>query len=542
MANGLRTVAIHTNNAEDAAAFAPQAFESVTTDGAGLRTDPETAARSYLSHAFNAPTLGFAPEEPGAAGGEFRTLGSETVPLTNSQTVKFRQYIQKIPVYGSLVTVEMDENNQLLSINSALGEPSVNPVASISPLQALQRVQEEAGEEAEGIPRLHYYYDDRPDNNEWRLVYLIENVYDSKSEADRPHLYNFVVDAHTAEIVRQIPRSACVDAPEVETKFVETTVVDENGTPRAIAFRAVDASRNELHDERYNVHTYDFAFADAAFQRAQLPGQYVANPPEWAAPAVSAHANAGEVARYVTDVLRRNGLDNRGEGYISSINCTYRGSGREWRNAAWTGKQMIYGQRMENGVLKSYARALDVVAHEIFHGITDRTAGLEYLGESGALNESYSDIFGVLVSNRDVLDPRDWNWQLGEELGGGKGPLRDLGNPGKHGQPEKMSEYRNLPLTLAGDWGGVHINSGIHNRAAYLLLTARSSDGDPLFDPRTGGAVFYVALTQHLSRTSSFSDSRRAVTLAIQSLFRTDPLLQERLTAVANAFHATEIV
>ena len=542
MARGLRTTAIHTNNEDAAAAFTPQVLDAggAASMAGGVRLDPETAARSYLSQALSAPALGFAAEQP-VAGAELRTLGSETVPLTNSQTVKFRQYVRKVPVYGSLVTVEMDENNQLLSINSALGEPSVNPVASISPRDALERVREVAGADAEGIPRLHYYYDDTEGKQAWRLVYLVEDVYDSTSEGDRPHLYNFVVDAHSGEMVRRVPRSACVEAPEAEGPLAEATVVDENGNPRQIAFRVVDATRRELHDERYNVHTYDFNFADAAFQRSLLPGTYVSNPPNWMAPAVSAHANAGEVARYVRDVLRRNGLDGQGEGYVSSINCTYRGSGKEWRNAAWTGRQMIYGQRLENGGLKSYARALDVVAHEIFHGITDRTAGMEYQGESGALNESYSDIFGVIVSNRGVPDPRAWNWELGEDLGG-KGALRDLRQPARFDQPEKMSEYRKLPLTEVGDWGGVHINSGIHNHAAYLMLTARSADDRPLFDANTGGAVFYVALTQHLSRTSEFSDSRRAVTLAIQSLFRTDPLLDQRLTAAANAFHTAEIV
>jgi Zn-dependent metalloprotease len=537
MGNGLRSMAIHTNNADAAAAFTVQAAglsgaaAGAAAEAGGVRVDPETAARSYLSQAFSTPALGFAPEESGPAGGEFRTLGSETVPLTNSQTVKFRQYIRKIPVYGSLVTVEMDEDNQLLSINSSVGEPAVDPVASLSPRDALQRVREVAGAAAEGVPRLHYYFDDAEGRNDWRLIYLVEDVYDLRAADNHPHLYNFVVDAHSGEIVRQVPRSACVTA----------TVVDENGTPRTIEFRAVDAARSELHDEQYNVHTYNFNFGDAAFQKGKLPGEYVTNPPEWMAPAVSAHANAGEVARYVRDVLRRDGLNGRGEGYVSSINCTYGGSGPEWRNAAWIGTQMIYGQRRENGGFKSYARALDVVAHEIFHGITDRTAGMEYLGESGALNESYSDIFGVIVSNRGISDPSGWDWKLGEQLGG-KGALRDLARPGSHGQPETMSDYRLLPLTQAGDWGGVHTNSGIHNRAAYLLLTARNGADQPLFDSATGGAVFYVALTQHLSRTSGFSDSRRAVTLAIQSLFRNDPLLQDRLTAVADAFQAAEIV
>jgi Zn-dependent metalloprotease len=563
MGNGLRTSSIHTNDAASAAAFGASTLTGGSAESHSPRLDPETAARSYIDQAFGSPALGFAAEAATAAGGEFKTLGSETVPLTSSQTVKFRQYIRKIPVYGSLVTVEMDENNQLLSINSAVGEPEVDPVASISPRDALETVrkatsggspreEEEDSEAALGgadvTPRLNYYYDDEHDT--WRLVYLVENVHDLREKDGHPHLFNFLVDAHTGDIVRQVPRSACADF-EGEPALAETTVVDENGRPRVIAARLVDGTRHELHDEKYNVHTYDFGFADAVHQKSRLPGSYVTNPPEWAAPAVSAHANACEVARYVAEVLKRNGLDNRGGKYVSSINCTYNGSGREWRNAAWIGSQMIYGQRMVGGELKSYARALDVVAHEIFHGITERSANLEYLGETGALNESYSDIFGVLVSNHEVADPAQWNWELGEELGGsGKRALRDLRNPTAFDQPGHMDDFRKLPHDAAGDWGGVHINSGIHNHAAYLLLTARADgrmlrdheDGPPLFDSRTGGAVFYIALTQHLSPRSLFADSRRAVTLAIQSLFRNDPRREAALSATADAFLAVGIV
>ena len=131
--------------------------------------------------------------------------------------------------------------------------------------------------------------------------------------------------------------------------------------------------------------------------------------------AVSAHANAQEVADYLFTVLHRNGLDNRGGPFLSTVNCTDSRQPSdqpgEWRNAAWTGKQMVYGQRLVNGQLRSYAVAGDVVAHEITHGLTDRTARLEYAFESGALNESYSDIFGIIISNRGEPDIGTWNWQ-----------------------------------------------------------------------------------------------------------------------------------
>src|SRR5262249_6865701 len=158
-------------------------------------------------------------------------------------------------------------------------------------------------------------------------------------------------------------------------------------------------------DPRYNLHTHDFAFTDAANSPDQLPGTYVGNPPApWQGAAVSAHANAARVASFLRDVLRRDGVDGGGGRLLSRVNCCYLPPGpgeQEWRNAAWHQNQMIYGQRrLADGSMRSYAVELDVVAHEIFHGVTQYTAALQYQGETGALNESYSDVFGILVANR----------------------------------------------------------------------------------------------------------------------------------------------
>ena len=120
---------------------------------------------------------------------------------------------------------------------------------------------------------------------------------------------------------------------------------------------------------------------------------------------MSAHANASMVATFLRDVLKRNNIDNMG-GRVD-LDRQLRGeafrappkNSKVWLNAFWDGKQMVYGQAMFGGKLRSLSSSLDVVAHELFHGVTGGTARLVYQGESGALNESYSDIFGVLVSN-----------------------------------------------------------------------------------------------------------------------------------------------
>jgi len=95
--------------------------------------------------------------------------------------------------------------------------------------------------------------------------------------------------------------------------------------------------------------------------------------------------------------------------------------------------------------------------------------------------------------------------------------------------------------TANDDHGGVHTNSGIHNRAAYLILTARDAKQQFIFDPVTVARLFYLTLTQDLSRTSKFLDSRRGVEKWTKSLFRHDPVLEGRLGAVRKAFDTVGI-
>jgi Zn-dependent metalloprotease len=548
--NGLQTFAIHTGDAASADALgALEANLGAEGDFAGLGVepsaiDPETAARHYLNEAIASPAVpGLAMDEPVAAESEFKTLGTEAVLLTGTTVVKFRQHFNKIPIYGSLVTVELDENNGLLAINTATGEPiAVDPVATVSPAQAVTAVREKAGAGAQldtAQPRLNYYFDRAA--SRWRLVYIIEDILVSSSATpdateSLPQVFDFVIDAHSGEIVDELPRTATLQSLMEDAH-------DALERLRKIRVRS-DGAKRVLHDPEYNVMTFDFGFRDARTNPSLLPGTAVENPPDpWVPAAVSAHANAVAVATFLKDTLRRNGLDNLGSPIVSSINCVYNvpPGTQVWRNAAWlpTVKQMIYGQRQVNGSLRSYAVASDVVAHEILHGLTDATARLEYRFQSGALNESYSDIFGIIVTNMDQPDIGQWNWEMGEDLDETGLPIRNLSEPTKHNQPDHMNDFQNLPITT--DNGGVHINSGIHNKAAFNLLTSRDANGQFLFDAPTVAALFYLALTQHLSRTSGFTDSRRGVTLAAGTLFRNDPDRDARVAAVGRAFDAVGI-
>ncbi len=514
--------------------------------------DAESAARQYLTNALASESLPtFTAGDPSAEKSEFKLITVEAVPLTGTQMVKFCQYYRRIPVYGSLVAVELDKKNELISINSTLTEPTnVDPVASVAPADVLQTVVRASGADPktmEATPNVYYYFD--REAQRWRLVYIMRDVPNTKGsqdvEADTAGVYNrrvqspsmtkafdYVVDAHSGDLVAELPRS----------HNVGVKALDGLKKMRTIRF-SKNSDGSFLLDPELNLHTFDFGFGNVDVLVSKLPGAYVANPPSpWDGAAVSAHANAADVLQFLSTVLRRNGVDNMGGPVRSSINCVEEDDTQEWDNATWYRKQMMYGQSMVDGELRSWALAKDIVAHELTHGITDYTARIEYLGESGALNESYSDILGVIVANIGKSDVKKWNWLIGEGLFGPGTALRDMKKPEDFDQPSHMDDYQQLPKTERGDWGGVHTNSGIHNKAAYNMLTAKDAKGNYVLKPREVAALFYLALTQNLSRTSRFSDSRRGMELAARSLFANKTNKQARFQAVAKAFDKVGIV
>lgn len=191
-----------------------------------------------------------------------------------------------------------------------------------------------------------------------------------------------------------------------------------------------------------------------------------------------AYDGFGFTKDFYREVLSRNSIDGRGmrlEGFVHR--------GHNYNNAFWDGQEMVFGDG--DGVLfTDFTRSIDVIAHELTHGVTEFTAGLEYQNQSGALNESISDVFGSLVKQwvrHETADEADW--LIGSEIftpGLEADALRSMKAPGtaynnnvmgKDPQPDSMDGYEELPNTEDGDNGGVHINSGIPNKAFYLTAT-----------------------------------------------------------------------
>jgi Zn-dependent metalloprotease len=514
---------------------------SVFSDPAGQpgNLDPESAAKRILEHAFASkkmPSLN-APKIQGTEC-DFKSLGVETVSLTGSKVVKFRQQVNGIPVFGSLVSVELDEHNELISLNSSMAEPNLRSyVARISPYQVLKKIAAIAGygrELPHGIPKLNLYRD----SSKWHLTYIVEDVRSRKKGKttlkDFPLIHDYVIDAITGALVAELPRTPTI---------VVGKGVDELGELKSFGIE-IRGGKRTMRDVRLNIETHDLAFRDPV--DGKLPGELVGAP--WSAAAVSAHTNAAAVVTFLRDVLKRNNVDNMGGPIVSTVNCVVRrfeqpprGS-KIWLNAFWNGTQMLYGQARFDGRLKSLASSLDVVAHELFHGVTGHTARLVYQGETGALNESYSDVFGTIVSNRARPDIAKWDWLIGDGISKGLEAVRDMRDPTRFDQPKHMKDFKTLPLKRKSDEGGVHINSGIHNFAAFKVMSA-TRKGAFVFKPAELAAMFYVALTQQLSRQSTFADSRRGVVLATRSLFRKLPQkkIDARVAAVEAGFEAAGI-
>jgi bacillolysin len=177
-------------------------------------------------------------------------------------------------------------------------------------------------------------------------------------------------------------------------------------------------------------------------------------------PAQQAMVDAQFYARVTDDYYLTthgfNWITNYPQGMISSVHLQ-----RNYNNAYWNGTQMAYGDGDGRNFI-NFSGDLDVVGHELTHGVTEATSNLIYQNESGALNEAFSDIMGTAIE----YDYGSGNWTIGEDITVGSNGIRNMANPGEDGDPSYYADR----YTGTGDNGGVHINSGIANHWFYLLV------------------------------------------------------------------------
>jgi Zn-dependent metalloprotease len=266
---------------------------------------------------------------------------------------------------------------------------------------------------------------------------------------------------------------------------------------------------------------------------SSLPGQLVraeGAPPSGDAAVDEAYDGSGATYDLYWDVYQRNSIDGSGMRLDSTVHYQ-----QGYDNAFWNGQQMVYGDGDEDlppaqRLFNRFTISIDVIGHELTHGVTQHTGNLVYSNQPGALNESFSDVFGTLVKQRTLgqtVDQADWLIGAGLFTANVQGvALRSMKEPGtayndpvlgKDPQPGHMSGYVNT----TSDNGGVHINSGIPNRAFYLTATEIGG-----FAWEKAGRIWYVTLRDRIRSTTNFQQAADLTYAVAGELFGVNSLEQ----------------
>ncbi|MFE3942241.1 M4 family metallopeptidase [Streptomyces sp. NPDC059118] len=299
-----------------------------------------------------------------------------------------------------------------------------------------------------------------------------------------PHVLDKLSQSDNPDLAGPSRRTLEGDAAR-RTRRQMATVVTVPASPAATGEEASDKPDRTLYDCRH--HT-------------RLPGTKVraeGQEPTKDASVNRAYAGLGATFELLLKAYGRRSIDGNGLPLIGSVHYD-----QKYNNAFFDGEQMVFGDG-DGVVFLDFTVAIDVIGHELTHGLTQYTANLSYYGQSGALNESVSDVFGSLVKQYTLgqtAEQADWLIGAGLLAPGVQGvALRSMKAPGtaydddvlgKDPQPAKMEDY----IHTSEDNGGVHLNSGIPNRAFYLLATALGGNaweraGQLWFDVLTGGQL-----------------------------------------------------
>lgn len=257
---------------------------------------------------------------------------------------------------------------------------------------------------------------------------------------------------------------------------------------------------------RYNeIHTGLYREIYDANNTSSLPGKLVrkeGDAPTGEPDADNAYAFLGDTYNFFKNNFRRDSYDNNGAKLLATVHYK-----QDYANAFWNGTQMVFG----DGFVVD-----DVTAHELTHAVTDFTAALIYKNESGALSESMSDVFGEFVDlTNEPTDPAEDRWLMGEDLP--IGAIRSMSNPPLYNQPDLTSNY----VCTLQDNGGVHINSGIPNKAAYLMTDGGNFNGFQVtgIGLSLAAQVHYRTLAQYLVSSSGFVEYYQAMKQACADLY-----------------------
>ena len=298
---------------------------------------------------------------------------------------------------------------------------------------------------------------------------------------------------------------------------------------REWAFRTLKASE-QFRDRRQVVSSVSCAVSPGQKRRTvydaknstSLPGLLVRTEGDQSDDVAVNEAYDGAGATYdlYHDIYERNSIDGRGLRLDATVHYDV-----QYGNAFWNSDQMVYGDG-DGRLFNRFTIALDVIAHELTHGVTQYEAALDYLNEPGALNEAFSDVFGTLVKQRSLnqtVDQADWLIGAGVLAPSVQGvAFRSMAAPGTAyddpvlGKDIQPAHYTNLYCGTADD-GGVHINSGIPNHAFYLAAMAIGG-----YAWEKTGRIWYVTLKSALRSNANFQQTANATITVAGQLYGND--------------------
>ena len=450
---------------------------------------PESAARAYLSMCGSLFGLRDQSSE--------LTVERQRKSDRGRSMVRFHQTHQGIPVVGGELIVNLDSAKNIVSVSgeilptiSVKTAPAVN--AATAQRNALQAVAKKYQLSADALtaiqPKLWIYNPTliRPGGGFTTLVWRMEVT------------------------------------PKNLGPIRELVLIDAQRGSVALSINQMDTARNR--------ETY------TANNGTSLPGILVCNESNPTCTggdshAVAAHTYAGDTYDFYFNYHGRDSINNVGMTLRSTVHY-----GSNYQNAFWNGSQMVYGDGY------GFALADDVVAHELTHGVTDYESNLFYYYQSGAINESFSDVWGEFVdlTNGRGNDDPSVRWLLGEDISD-LGAIRNMQNPPAFSDPDKMTST--YYYTSSGDNGGVHTNSGVNNKAVYLMTDGGTFNGQTI----TGlgitkvAKIYYEVQTNLLTSGSDYADLYDALYQGCTNLIGTSGITSNDCQQVRNATIAVEM-
>ncbi|HRG52446.1 MAG TPA: M4 family metallopeptidase [Bacteroidia bacterium] len=345
------------------------------------------------------------------------------------------------------------------------------------------------------------------ENADYRLAYKF-NIYAEAPVESRANIY---VDAKTGEIVgrEELIHSADVEGTAqtkysgtqkimVTQKSTSSYVLQETGRGKGIAtYNAKNASESSQ-----SYANTDFTDADNNWNNVNAQMDEVATDAHWA---------TEMTYDYFFKIHGRNSIDGNGFKLINYVHV-----GNSWFNASWNGSFMMYGDGQGKPLT-----TIDIGGHEMAHGLTSNSADLVYQGESGALNESFSDIFGNMTEY--TARPTDNSWEMGEDIGA----IRDMKTPNNYKNPDTYNgTHWASTASGAPDQGGVHINSGVQNKWFYILSMGEKGTNDkntaydvPGITREKAAKIAFRNLTVYLSTNSDYAAARTNSLKAAKDLY-----------------------